>query len=92
MLRATININSKLAGTTMGKHFLGGVVALKAGSPEDEQSILFETSRPNRLFSEPPLLQKSLTHGCTRKFTINIYIYSCSYSPHHAKLQTPFNK
>ena len=24
-------------------------------SPEDEQSILFETSRPNRLFSEPTL-------------------------------------
>ena len=25
-------------------------------SPEDEQSILFETSRPQRLFSEPTLL------------------------------------
>ena len=25
-------------------------------SPDDEQSILFETSRPNRLSSEPTLL------------------------------------
>ena len=29
-------------------------------SPEDEQSILFETLRPNRLFSEPTLQQRDL--------------------------------
>ena len=66
-------MSSKLAGTTMSKISFEGVLALKrAGlvlafqtvcparlhSPEDEQSILFETSRPKRLFSEPPLLQK----------------------------------
>ena len=33
--------------------------------PEDEQSILFETSRPQRLFSEPTHLPKD---GCSRKF------------------------
>ena len=57
---------------------------IKFQQPEDEQSILFETSRPNQFFSEPPHL----------KFTVHIYIifiYSYSYSPHHAKLQTPFN-
>ena len=61
-LGATININmnSKLAGTTMGKN-----------SFESHHSF-------KRVF----------THGCTRKFTIHIYSYSCSYSPHHAKLQT----
>ena len=32
------------------------------------------------------------TYGCTGKFPLNIYIYSFSYSLHHAKLQTPFNK
>ena len=37
-------ITSKLAGTTMC-----------AAGPEDEQSILFETSRPNQLFSEQAL-------------------------------------
>ena len=51
-------MNSKLAGTTMGKVSFEGVVALKSAglvstvgtlySPEDEQRILFETSRPNR--------------------------------------------
>ncbi len=37
-------------------------------SPEDEQSILFETSRPHRFFSEPTLLPKEF-YGCTSKFT-----------------------
>ena len=45
----------------------GGVVS---SSPEVEQNILFETSRPHQLFSEPTLPQKRFTHGCTRKFTI----------------------
>ena len=29
---------------------------MKSHSPKDEQSRLFKTARPNRLFSEPPLL------------------------------------
>ncbi len=42
-LRVTININ---------------INSKLAGTGEDEQSILFETSRPNRLFSEPTLPRK----------------------------------
>ena len=39
--------------------------------PENEQSILFGKSRPNRFFSVQTLLQKRFNiHGCTRKFTI----------------------
>ncbi len=38
-------------------------------SPQDEQSILFEMSRPQRLFSEPTFLPKEIQHCCTRKFT-----------------------
>ena len=47
--------------------------------PEDKQSILFETSRPYRLFSEPTLQQKIFTHGCTRKFTINSFFQFISW-------------
>ena len=61
------NMSGKLAGTTMSKISYEGVVALKMDGlvstlrtlrPEDEQNRLFETSRLNRLFSEPPLLHK----------------------------------
>ena len=38
-------------------------------SPEDEQSILIETSRPHWLFSEPTS-QKKFLHDCTRKVAI----------------------
>ena len=44
-------------------------------SLEDEQSILLESSRPNRLFSEPTLTQKRFTHGCTLKFTFIVSSY-----------------
>ena len=33
-----------------------------------------------------------VTRGCTRKFTIHIYINSYSYFPHIAKLQTLHTK
>ena len=36
--------------------------------------------------------KRGCTHGCIRKFTIHIYIACYSYSPHPAKLQTPFNQ
>ena len=49
-----LQINSKLAGTTMWKS-----LRVSVGS-EDEQSILFETSRFNRLFPEPTLTLKEI--------------------------------
>ena len=51
-----------------------GTLAIAIGAYEDEQSILFETSRQNRLFSpEPTLIPKEIyTRGCTRKFTIHL--------------------
>ena len=54
-------------------------------SIEDKQSILFETSRPNRLFSEPTLPQKRTFTWLYRTFT-NIYSLFLSFT--HAKLQT----
>ena len=91
------NMNSKLAGTTMSKissekSRFGLDVSnsiLCSPSPEDEQSILFETSRPS-VFQSHHSFKRDFAHCCTRKFTIHIYIYSLSYSSHHAKLQTPF--
>ena len=74
-------ISSKLAGTTMCKSLGVSVGSEKSRlglniSPEDEQSILFETSRPNRLFSEPTLALRDFTHGCTHKFTIVFIVTS----------------
>ena len=92
MLRVPININmnSKLAGTTMSKISFEGMVALNG--------ILLKTSRVDcskrrdqtGSFQSHHSFKRDLTHGCTRKFTIRIYVYSYSYSSHHAKLQTPF--
>jgi hypothetical protein len=44
-------------------------------SPEDEQSILFETSRPNRLFSEPTLTLRDL-HMVVPASLLFIYSFS----------------
>ena len=41
-------------------------------------------------FQSHQSFNRDFTHGCTRKFTVHIYVYSYSYSPHHGKLQTPF--
>ena len=58
----------------------------KTHSPEDEQSILLETSRPNRLFSEPTLTLRDL-HMVVPARLLCIYSFFF-FSPHHAKLQT----
>ena len=54
-------------------------------SPEDEQSILFETWRPYGSFQSQHSLKKETSPGCTRKLLLFI-VYS--YPSHHAKLQT----
>ena len=41
---------------------------------EDEQSILFETSRPNQLLLEPTLPQKRFTHGCIVVPQVDFYL------------------
>ena len=50
-------------------------------SPEDEQSILFETSRPNRLFSEPTLPQERFYISLLFIIFIVTLIISLSPSP-----------
>ena len=53
--------------------------------PEDEHSILFETSRPHRLFSEPTPTKEMYTWLYPQVYLL--FIVS-SYYPHHVKLQT----
>ena len=89
-IRVTINRNmkSKLAGTTMSKVSFEGVVALKRAGlvlkgrvfrrNEDEQSLLYKVSRPNRLFSEAPLLQKRLVVPASLLF-IFVFIVTLMY-------------
>ena len=45
-------------------------------SPEDEQSILYETPKPNRLVSEPTLINREILHGYTCKLTIIYSLFS----------------
>ena len=45
-------------------------------SPEDEQSKLFNKSRPHQLFSDPTPPHKRFTHGCSRKLIIYLFIVS----------------
>ena len=59
-------INSKLADTTTEVEML---VFRRRLSAEDEQSILFETSRPHQLFSESTLPQNRFTH-------VHVYYFS----------------
>ena len=61
-------------------------------SPEDEQSICSKRRDQTGSFQSHHSFKRGCTHGCIRKFTIHIYIGCYSYSPHHAKLQTPFNQ
>ena len=96
-------MNSRLAGTTMCKISFEGVVALKRAGVVStswkvysarlqEKSMLFvERRNQTSSFQSHHSFKRVFTHGCTRKFTILICIYSYSYSSHHAKLQTPVN-
>ena len=48
-----------------------------ADDAEDEQSILFEMSRPHWLFSEPTLLRKRF-YGCMVSKLTNFLVQACS--------------
>ena len=61
-------------------------------SPEDEQSILFETSRPNQLFSEPTLTLRDLhmVVPASLPFIYSFFLFSGSVGSEVSRCGLPF--